>query len=321
MRCFVTGGSGFVGSNLIALLIKEGYDVVAMARSEDASNKIKSLGATPVSADMSEADRLVDDLRGCTAVFHLASASEFWRGYEYAYEINVRGTEKLVDAAKKAGVQRFIYISTAAIILQGKPVYDADERLSLPHLPKGAYRRTKYQAEQVVLNSNAEDFQTVIVRPPLVWGKGSVVKFLVEASREDKLMWFNHGKYKVPIIHVKNLCHAILLAYRQGKPGEMYYVIDSEHVVFRDFLTRILATQGLAPPTKNMNRSVALAMGNLVPVIWKILRKKSPPPMSAEMIHMQATEYTVSDAKAREELGYEDVITYEEGLEELKSGF
>jgi nucleoside-diphosphate-sugar epimerase len=101
----------------------------------------------------------------------------------------------------------------------------------------------------------------------------------------------------------------------------MYYVIDKEHVIWRDFLTSILATQGLEPPKKNMNRTLALAFGYVVPAFWKLMRRKGPPPIDAEMIHMQGTEYTISDKKAREELGYEDVITYEEGLEELKTGF
>ena len=86
-----------------------------------------------------------------------------------------------------------------------------------------------------------------------------------------------------------------------------------------------LPTQGLEPPTKNLNRNLALALGYMIPVIWKLLRKEGPPPMNAEMIHMQGTtEYTISDNKAREKLGYEDVITLEEGLEgleDLKAGF
>ena len=64
-------------------------------------------------------------------VFHLASATEFWREYEYVYEVNVTGTEKLIEASKRAQVPKFIYVSTAAIVLRGKPVYDVDERLTV----------------------------------------------------------------------------------------------------------------------------------------------------------------------------------------------
>ncbi len=320
MKCFVTGGSGFIGSHLITKLNEEGFDVLAMARSPESANKIENLGATPVSVDMKDSARLVKDLEGCVAVFHLATA-DFLSGYDQIYQINVTGTKMLVEAAKKAKVKRFVYVSTAAIILRGKPLYHADESLVIPGLPRGSYCKTKALAEDIVLSSNAAKFETVVVRPPLVWGRGSVVKLLVEAVRENKLGWFNHGKYKVPVSHVKNCCHGIVLAFKKGRPGEIYYVTDKEHVVWRDFLTRILATQGLEPPTRNMNRTLALALGYVIPVVWKLLRKEGPPPMNAEMIHMQGTEYTISDRKAREELGYEDVITLEEGLEELKSGF
>ena len=155
----------------------------------------------------------------------------------------------------------------------------------------------------------------------MVWEKGSVIKLLIEATRENKLAWFNQGRYQIPISQVKNLCHAILLAYQKGRAGEMYYIIDQNHVEWREFLTSILATQGLEPPKKSMNRSMALAMGYVLPIFWKIMRKQGPPPIDAEMIHMQGTEYTISDKKAREELGYEDIISLEEGLEKLKSGF
>ncbi len=321
MKSFVTGGSGFIGSNLITKLIDEGFEVLAMARSEEAANTVKSLGAIPISVDMTETDRLGNDLEGCSAVFHLATPTDFSKGYDYFYQVNVTGTEKLIEASKKAKVPRFIYVSTAAIILRGKPVYDADESLTFAGLPRGNYRRTKILAEEVVLKNNSAGFETVILRPPLVWGKGSVVKLLVKLRKENKLAWFNQGNYRIAIIHVKNLCQAIFAAFKNGRPGEMYYVIDKEHVLFRDFLTRVLATQGLAPPERNINRNLALALGYVVPVFWKLMKKAGPPPMDAEFVHMQATEYTISDKKAREELGYEDVVTLEEGLEELRAGF
>ena len=320
MKCFVTGGSGFIGSNLISMLIDEGHEVLAMARSEESANKIKNLGTTPIAVDMSTTDHLAKDLEGCSAVFHLATAG-FHGGYDETYKINVTGTEKLIEAAKKAKVKKFIYISTAAIILRGKPVYDADESFVIHGLPKGKYCKTKVLAEEIVRKYNSVEFETVIIRPPLVWGRGSVVKFLVEATKENKLGWFNHGKYKIPISHVKNLCHAIILAFKNGRAGEMYYVVDKKHVIFRDFLTDVLETQGLEPPTKNMNRTLALVMGNVVPVFWKLMKKEGPPPIDAELIHMQGTEYTISDKKAREELGYEEIISYEEGIEDLRAGF
>lgn len=93
-----------------------------------------------------------------------------------------------------------------------------------------------------------------------------------------------------------------------------FFVADKNPVIFREFLTGLLASQGLEPPEKNMNRTFALAMGYINPAIWKLLREEGPPPFDAEIIHMQGTVYTISDKKARTELGYDDVITFEEGL-------
>lgn len=321
MKCFVTGGSGFIGSHLITMLINDGIEVLAMARSEKSANTIKNLGAIPVSVDMADTQGLAEDLQGCSVIFHLASAAEFQKGYDYVYQINVTGTEKLIEASKKAKVPRFVYISTAAIILRGKAVYNVDESLEFSDHPKGNYCKTKSLAENIVVKNNSPEFETIIIRPPLVWGNGSVVKFLVEARKENKLSWFNHGNYKIPISHVKNLCHAIILAYKKGKPGEMYYVIDKEHILFRDFMSDILATQRLEPPKKNIDRRMALTLAHIIPVFWKLMGKKGFSPFNAELIHMQGTEYTISDEKARKELGYEDIISYKKGLDELRSGF
>jgi dihydroflavonol-4-reductase len=127
VRCFVTGGSGLVGRNLIAKLIDEGLEVLAMVRSAEAANTVRDLGARPISADMTEADRLKNDLEGYSALFHLAAATDPSKDHDYSCQVNVTGTEKLIEASKKAKVPKSIYISTAAIILRGKPVYDADE--------------------------------------------------------------------------------------------------------------------------------------------------------------------------------------------------
>lgn len=96
-----------------------------MARSDKSANKIKELGATPISVDLNNTEGLAKDIEGCSVIFHLATA-DFGGGYEKTYQINVTGTEKLIDAAQKAKVPKFIYISTAAIVLRGKPVYDLE---------------------------------------------------------------------------------------------------------------------------------------------------------------------------------------------------
>lgn len=318
MKCFVTGGSGFIGQYLISMLIDQGYEVGALARSEQSAAAIAERGATVIIGDMRNADTI--HLKEYPIVFHVASTTDNYGDYQDKYDINVNGTIRLIKAAKEAGVKRMIYIGTAAIVLGRQAVNDVDETYLPRSEPKGIYRKTKAIAEKYVLNANSSEFETIVVRPPVVWGKGdkTILEPLSEAVKQNKLAWISKGDYLISVVHVKNLCRGIILAGSQGKPGEIYYFTDGEPVQFRSFFTRMLQTQDLSPSNNNISRAKALAFGYIVPFIWKMLRKEGRPPFDAEVVYMLGTQFTLSDSKARKELKYENIISMDEGLEEMR---
>ena len=232
---FVTGGSGFLGRNLITYLAARGWRVRALARSEEAMAAVRAQGAEAVAGDLSVGPAVKGAMRGCDALFHAAAWANDWGDEQVAWEANVTGTERLLTAAREAGIPRFIHVSTEAVLLGGAPILLADEARPLPDKPLGTYARTKGAAEKRVLAANQPGFATVVVRPRFIWGKGdtTILPRLVEATKSGALQWIGGGAYLTSSCHVTNVCEGMLKAHERGRPGEIYFLTDGAPVPFR----------------------------------------------------------------------------------------
>jgi len=113
---------------------------------------------------------------------------------------------------------------------------------------------------------------------------------------------------------VRNVCEGMVLAAERGRPGEIYFLTDGEPVDFRDFMTRMLATQGVTPPTRSLPRWLARALAVVM------ARTMKEPPLTPMTVRLIGEPVTVRDAKARRELSYRSTVSIEEGLRELSAG-
>ncbi len=320
-RVFVTGGSGFVGGYLIQILTDQGVDVVALARSDSSIEKVRHAGATDtVRGDLDSLEKMKQGMHGCDVVFHVAAAVGVMGDPEEFHNVNVTGTQNVVDAAKSAGVPRLVHVSTEALLSGGKPFVDMDETWPYPEKPVGLYATTKGLAEQLVIKENCDALTTVAVRPPLIWGKGdlTVLPEIAAAVKAGQWVWFNGGHYPHTTTHVRNVIEGLILAAEKGRGGQIYFVTDGPEYDFRDFMTALLETHGVTDNSKSM----PFWLGNLVATvgegIWKLLRLKSMPPLPREVLYLMGQHMTVNDSKAREELGYQGKVTLEEGLAEMR---
>ncbi|WP_164009755.1 NAD-dependent epimerase/dehydratase family protein [Pyxidicoccus trucidator] len=320
MRAFVTGGSGFVGRHLIATLKARGDSVRALARSPAAMAAVTEAGAEAFEGDLSDADKLRPGMEGCDTVFHAAAYVKGWGPREEFYEANVRGTERVLEAARSAGVKRLVHVSTEAVLVDGTPLVGVNETWPVPARPIGDYPSTKAEAERRVLSVSSADFTTVAVRPRFIWGKGdtSLLPEFISAVRAKRFAWFSGGRYLSSTCHVANCVEGMLLAAEKGRGGEAYFLTDGEPVVFRDFITEMLKTQGVDAGTRTMPYGLAATIATLGDVLWGAFHLKSRPPLTRAELLLVGREVTVSDAKARQELGYEGRMTREEGLREMR---
>lgn len=315
MRAFVTGGSGFVGGHLIDRLVADGHAVVALARSSAASEAVASRGAEPFEGDLIDGD-LGPGVSGSDVVFHAAAwvgsggdPTEVWR-------VNVDGTRNLLDAAVAAGARRFVLVSTESVLLDGRSLEQVNETMPVPtdgHL--SPYAASKAAAERLVLGT--EDIEAVAVRPRLVWGPGDTTWLpgLVAKVESGVFRWVDGGRHLGSTCHVHNLVEALVLAAERGRPGEAYFVTDGQPRTFREFAGAYLATAGVevedaSAPGWLMRGAAALLEG-----VRKVL--PGDPPLNRVEATMVSHPMVIDDTKARRDLGYRPVVTFEQGMASL----
>ena len=312
-RAFVTGASGFVGGRLIPVLKMRGVEVAALARSDSSAKKVEALGATSVRGDLDDVKALESGMQRCDTVFHAAAHTDQFDPVEVHMRITTKGTENVLAAARAAGVKRFIHVGTEAVLADGKPIIRADETRPLPKKAMGAYPLTKGLAEQAVIAANKDGLETIVVRPRFIWGKGdtNLLPEFIDAVKGGKFGWIDGGRYLTSTVHVDNVVEGMLLAADKGKPGEIYFLTDGEPVEFRDFITKMLATQGVDAGKRNLPRWLARTAVTLTSWMKR-------PPLTKTAFALMAHEVTVDDSKARRDLGYVGKKTIDEGLAEMK---
>jgi nucleoside-diphosphate-sugar epimerase len=171
MKIFLTGGSGFVGG-AVAKSFSPRHSIAALSRSEKSDAVLKALGAGPVRGDLETVSAPM--LAGCGAVIHAAAFVEEWGPVSAYQTINVEGTQRLLKAAKEAGVKRFIHVGTEAALFHGQPMRNIDETYPLAPDSPFPYSATKARAEAAVKAANdpSHGFETIVIRPRLIWGEG-----------------------------------------------------------------------------------------------------------------------------------------------------
>jgi nucleoside-diphosphate-sugar epimerase len=317
---FVTGGSGFIGGRLIKRLKSEGWDVRALARSDRSAEAVKALGAEPVAGDISGAEAIRDGAEGASTTFHAAAHLGDWGKRADFVRDNVQGTQNALAGSAAAGVRRFVHVGTEAALLAGEPLVNVDESAALRPDSPSLYPSTKAMAEQVVRQANRDgEFETVVVRPRFVWGPGdtTIVPSLSEAVKSGQFKWIGGGRHKTSTTHVDNVIEGLMLGAERGVGGAAYFVTDGDPVVFRDFVTRLLATQGLEPGDSELPLPVAKAVTVLGEAAWRALPLRGSPPITRMVLWLSSQECTIDISRARSELGYAPVRSIDDGLAEL----
>jgi nucleoside-diphosphate-sugar epimerase len=314
---FVTGGSGFIGGRLIARLRDEGWAVRALARSERSADAVRALGAEPVRGDISSVEAVREGAAGCSYAFHAAAHVGDWGPRADFVRDNVQGTVNALAGCSAAGVRRFVHVGTEAALLAGEPLVWVDESARLRPDSPSLYPATKAAAEMAVRQASRDGaFETVVVRPRFVWGPGdtTVLPSLLEAVRSGAFRWIGGGRHRTSTTHVDNVVEGLWLAAHRGRPGAAYFVTDGEPVVFRDFVTRLLATQGVEAPDGELPEWVARLVTVGGEALWRALPLPGAPPVTRMALWVASQECTIDISLARAELGYEPVVSREAGL-------
>ena len=253
---FVTGGSGYLGRNLIKYLVSKGWKVIAIARSNKSMKTVENAGAVGILGDLDSIKEMTDAMikYNCKYCFHCAGSIKFWAVYEDSLHINRDGTINVAKACKNANILRLIHVSTNSVLTREDiAMIKADESWDYPKKTFGVYGITKRFAEIEVLKYNNiknkyGNIMTVMsIRPPFIWGNDdtSLLKIIVELINNGSFAWFDGGIHKISIAHVLNVCHAMYLMsiFNENEKdigGEIYFIKDEMDVQMKPFVRDML---------------------------------------------------------------------------------
>jgi len=183
----------------------------------------------------------------------------------------------------------------------------------------GDYSSTKALAEQAVIAANEDGFETLSLRPRMIWGEGdqTILKAIMKMAQAGKFTWIDEGKAQTSTTHIDNLVHAITLSFSKGQGGEAYFILDDGPITVREFLSQYLATQNVDLGTKSTPSWLIRCLANVVEPIWRFAALKSAPPITKFTAYLMSCDCTLVDTKARNDLGYKPVISRAQGFIEL----
>lgn len=321
-RAFVTGGSGYVGRNLIRALRARGDEVRALARSDAAAETVRALGAEPVPGELADTDTLRDAMSDCDVVYHAAARVGEWGDPRAFHRVNVEGTRSVLAAAEAAGVAALVHVGTEAVYANGHPLTGLDETTPKPRRPLPRYPRTKAIAEDLVLEAASERLRTVVIRPRFIWGGDdtTLLPQLAAAVRSGRFRWIAGGRYPTATTHIDNVVEGLLRGADRGENGEVYFVTDGEATELRGFVAEMLATQGVETEAiADIPRPLATAIARLSELLWTVLPLPGQPPLTMVAIRLFGEPVTIDDSRARRELDYRGATTREAGLADLRA--
>jgi dihydroflavonol-4-reductase len=301
----VTGGTGFIGSRVVQRLRDRGDEVVVLVRRPE---KATGLDAEVVQGDLSDADAIRRGIEGCQAVFHIAADYRVGMAAskrESMYDSNVRGTERVLDAAADAGVDRIVYVSTVNAFgnTRGQTVDETFRRDESDGFVS-YYDETKYRAHRIAEERTAQGAPIVIVQPGSVYGPGdhALVGQMIEQASTGKMPAKAFPELGLNMVHVDDVADGILLAHDKGKVGESY-VLGGEITTQGELIDKAAAIGGQKPPRMKVPPLLVKAM---IPVGRFIGPPMGLPPNFREMISAaHNVTYWARDDKARQELGYQ----------------
>jgi dihydroflavonol-4-reductase len=307
MTILVTGATGFVGAAVLRRLVAAGHECRVLARARSDRRNLTDISCSVAEGDLGRPESLAPALAGCTALFHVAADYRIFVPDPAGMDrVNVDGTVALIRAAMAAGVTRIVYTSSVATLrldAGGAPANE-DSVAAIDDMI-GAYKRSKFRAEQAVARLVREEgAPVVIVQPSTPIGPRDVKptptgRLIVEAARGRIPAFVDTG---LNVVHVDDVAAGHLLAFEHGAIGRRY-ILGGENLALRDILGVVARLTGRRAPR------IRLAPGPLMPLAliaesWARLTGGREPMLTRDGLRMSRKSMFFASDRARTELGY-----------------
>ena len=300
----VTGGTGFVGANVVRELLAQGRAVRVLARPGSDRRALAGLGVEIVEGDLLDPASLRRAVKGVNSVFHVAADYRLWaRHPEELHRVNVGGTRAVLEAAGEAGVSRVVYTSTVGALGipgDGTPGTEATP-VSLRDMV-GPYKASKFLAEQVALGFAHQGLPVVVVNPSAPVGPWDVKptptgRMVVDFLEGKMVATLDTG---LNLVHVRDVARGHLLAAERGKIGEKY-ILGNRNLSLAEIGALLSEIAGIRPPRVRIPYWVAWSAALSMEAVARVTG--APPRVSLTAVRMAKKRMYFSPAKAVRELG------------------
>jgi dihydroflavonol-4-reductase len=318
MRVFVTGGTGFIGGEVVRQLRERGDEVVCLVRNPEKGAKVAELGCEIAAGDLGDERAIREGMAGCDAVIHAAAMYEVGipvSEREAMREANVGGTERVLGAALENKIPKVVYVSTVGVFgnTDGKIVDESYEHPAEDFT--SCYEQTKWEAHQVAKRMIGEGLPCVIVQPGGVYGPGdtSSIGQLLDQFLAGKMPMIPFPELGICLSHVEDIAAGILLGLDKGESGEAY-VISGPATTVREAIGIVAEATGRRAPKRAIPVPLLKAMTPIGPLVGKVMGQ--PPNLRELISSADGVTFWASYDKAKRELGYEP-RGLEQGLRDL----
>ncbi len=319
MKVLVTGATSLLGREVALRLRNRGDDVRTFQR------RAGSLDVDEMLGDVADVDAVRPAVAGMDAVMHLAarvSVTGPWSEFE---STNVVGTANVVSEARRAGVERLVYVSSPSVAHAGSSLVGVGAGPADPDRVTGPYARSKAMAERIALAAAGNGISAVAVRPHLVWGPGDeqLVGRIVERARAGRLAIVGSGAALVDTTYIDNAAEALVAAADRAPEisGRSLVVSNGQPRPIGELIDRIVTAAGLAAPRVKVPAVVARFGGLLVERWWAASGRIDDPPMTSFLAEQLSTAHWFDQRESRRLLDWEPEVGLDEGFRRLGDWF
>jgi len=304
MTVLVTGATGFIGSNIVRELIKEGINVRVTLRKNSDTRNIDDLNVEKIYCDIRDKDSVKKALKGCDTLYHTAAYFAHWSpNKKLFYDINVEGTKVILEEALSQGLEKVVYTSTSNTIGSHGAGNYVNEEAEFNGWDAGDhYAISKYLAEGEAMKICEKGLPLVIVNPTLVIGvrdrKPTPSGALIVDIANENMPGYIEGA--INVIDVEDVACGHIQAAQKGRIGERY-LFGNENLFVGEFFELIAEIAGIKPPKRKIPYRVALLLGYLFQIGAHITKK--PPLVSVSQVRLGKMGEHFDCSKAINELG------------------